>query len=520
MSMKNGSAESVLARAKREIEIRKKAQPDAKGGEAKSNPSNELNEIIDEQQPDEEVDPEVAAIMEKIKPVHDYKKKRNYSKIVVGYDSFLLTLDKKTIGYLDTKPSCLDGLTPEEEEDLRFLGVELIETIVHLLKLPMIVGETASIFFQRFYGLKSFVKHPFDHIVMACVLLATKIEETPRRPREIITVFDMLKQKYKQRENKSLKIDVLKIDVKYVMLKNNVVAAERRILCALGFVCQIKHPHGYIFVYLKTLKLIEDTEILNTAWAFMNDCMRTDLFLRYFPKTIAAACVVRVCRNSNPEVILPETDGFQWYEVYGVSSRDVEFIIKILDRMYLRTTSPDWTKLSDSVTEARRKKFGIEKVEDITEEEAKKSINAEEEESKKKQNGKDSTYAEKLNASPRKDVDNKLRRDDSKSKERYDSRKYNNDRFNRGSGRNDGRDDRNRRDDRSRKDRSEKDRKDRDRYGGGRRRSRSRSKERRGGDRDRTSHKDRSRQREVDKILKQRRRSRSRSPQRGRSQKV
>lgn len=50
------------------------------------------------------------------------------------------------------------------------------------------------------------------------------------------------------------------------MLKNNVVAAERRILCALGFVCQIKHPHGYIFVYLKTLKLIEDTEILNTAW--------------------------------------------------------------------------------------------------------------------------------------------------------------------------------------------------------------------------------------------------------------
>uniref|UniRef100_A0A914YV93 Cyclin-like domain-containing protein n=1 Tax=Panagrolaimus superbus TaxID=310955 RepID=A0A914YV93_9BILA len=517
MSTKNGSAESVLAKAKREIEIRKKAQPDPKG-EAKPNPLNDLNDFdkIDEQ-PDEEVDPEVAAIMEKIKPVHDYKKKRNYSKIVVGYDSFLLTLDKKTIGFLDTKPSCLDGLTAEEEEDLRFLGIELTETIVHLLKLPMIVGETASIFFQRFYGLKSFVKHPFEHVVMACVLLATKIEETPRRPREIITVFDMLKKKHKQRENKSIKVDVLKIDVKYVMLKNNVVAAERRILCALGFVCQIKHPHGYIFVYLKTLKLIDETEILNTAWAFMNDCMRTDLFLRYFPKTIAAACVVRVCRNSNPEVILPETDGYQWYEVYGVSSRDVEFINKILDRMYLRKLAPDWTKLLDSVAEARRKKFGIEKVEDITEEEAKKSINAEEEESKKKENGKDSTYAKKLNASPRKDVDNKQRREPSKNKERYDSRKYNNDRKDRG-GRGDGRVDKNRRNDRDRKDR-EKDRKDRDRYGG-RRRSRSRSKERRGGDRDRTSHKDRSRQREVDKILKQRRRSRSRSPQRNRSQKV
>ena len=116
----------------------------------------------------------------------------------------------------------------------------------------------------------------------------------------------------------------------------------------------------------------------------MNDCMRTDLFLRYFPKTIAAGCIVRTCRASNPEVILPDTDGFAWYEVYGVSSRDVEFIIKVLDRMYERNASPNWLKLLESVAEARRKKFGIEKVEVITEEEAKKSINDEEEESVKK----------------------------------------------------------------------------------------------------------------------------------------
>lgn len=100
--------------------------------------------------------------MEKIKPAPGYDKKRNYSDIVIGADSFLLRLDKKTKQYLDTKPSCLDGLTPEEEEDLRFLGAELIESIVHLLKLPMIVGETACIFFQRFYGVQSFVKYPIE----------------------------------------------------------------------------------------------------------------------------------------------------------------------------------------------------------------------------------------------------------------------------------------------------------------------------------------------------------------------
>lgn len=111
----------------------------------------------------------------------------------------------------------------------------------------------------------------------------------------------------------------------------------------------------------------------------MNDCMRTDLFLRFFPKTIAAACIVRACQQANPEVILPVTHGCGWYEVYGVSDRDVAYIIKVLDKMYLRTTPPNWTKLLQSVAEARRKKFGIEKIEVITEEEAKKSIIDEEE---------------------------------------------------------------------------------------------------------------------------------------------
>lgn len=119
---------------------------------------------------EEEEDPAVIALMEKIKPAPGYDKKRNYSEIVVGAESFLLSLDKKTRIYLDTKPSCLDGLTSEEEEDLRYLGAEIIETMVYLLKLPMIVGETACIFFQRFYGIQSFVRHPFEVSFLVCFI--------------------------------------------------------------------------------------------------------------------------------------------------------------------------------------------------------------------------------------------------------------------------------------------------------------------------------------------------------------
>lgn len=195
------------------------------------------------------------------------------------------------------------------------------------------------------------------------------------------------------------------------MMKNNVVVAERRLLLNLGFVCQIKHPHGYIYVYLKTLYLENNMRIFNTAWASMNDCMKTDLFLRYYPKTIAAACVVRTCKRSDPEFELPIIDGYHWYEVYGVSSGDVEHIIEILDRLYERKNAPDWIKLISSVAEARRKKFGNETVVKLSEEEAKRAIK--DEEAEKEENGK--SYSRKLATSPRKDEKRKSR---SRSKER------------------------------------------------------------------------------------------------------
>lgn len=140
----------------------------------------------------------------------------------------------------------------------------------------------------------------------------------------------------------------------------------------------------------------------------MNDCMKTDLFLRYYPKTIAAACVVRTCQRSDPEYELPVIDGFHWYEVYGVSSRDVSHIIEVLDKLYERKEAPDWDKLMATVAEARKKKFGLEKIDKVTEEEAKRAINEEEDE--KKSNGNNKTYSKKLN-SPRADAKDLKKKD-------------------------------------------------------------------------------------------------------------
>lgn len=53
---------------------------------------------------------------------------------------------------------------------------------------------TGCVLFQRFYYAKSLVRIPFDHVSMACICLASKIEEAPRRMRDIINVFNHIKQ--------------------------------------------------------------------------------------------------------------------------------------------------------------------------------------------------------------------------------------------------------------------------------------------------------------------------------------
>lgn len=54
---------------------------------------------------------------------------------------------------------------------------------------------TAQVLFQRFYYTKSFVKHKMLDTAMACIWLASKVEECPRRVRDVINVFYCLEQK-------------------------------------------------------------------------------------------------------------------------------------------------------------------------------------------------------------------------------------------------------------------------------------------------------------------------------------
>lgn len=169
---------------------------------------------------------------------------KKYGSVVITLENVLLPPEK-----LSPSPSQQDGLDQEIEMDLRILGCELIQTGGILLRLPQVAMAAGQVLFQRFYYAKSMVRYPMETTAMACIALASKIEEAPRKIRDVINVFNHIRQ---VKNGKTIQPVIL--DSNYIALKNQVIKAERRLLKELGFCCHVKHPHKIIIMYLRLLE--------------------------------------------------------------------------------------------------------------------------------------------------------------------------------------------------------------------------------------------------------------------------
>ncbi|KAL7239374.1 hypothetical protein ACSBR2_005309 [Camellia fascicularis] len=149
--------------------------------------------------------------------------------ICTAIDTFYLTDEQ-----LQNSPSRKDGIDEATETTLRIYGCDLIQESGILLKLPQAVMATGQVLFHRFYCKKSFARFNVkDNVYMlsdvgsdliylqrvaaSCVWLASKLEESPRKARQVLIVFHRMECR---REN--LPIEHLDTFPKYVFEELNV----------------------------------------------------------------------------------------------------------------------------------------------------------------------------------------------------------------------------------------------------------------------------------------------------------
>ncbi|CAF2126039.1 unnamed protein product [Rotaria magnacalcarata] len=245
-----------------------------------------------------------------------------YGRVVLTLSNVLLPPEKL---YPNPTPSIIEGLPYDVEYDLRLIGCELIQSACLLLKLPQTAVATGQVLFHRYYYSSSFVRRPMEIFAMACTNLAAKIEENARRIRDVINVFHHIKQ---VRSGKTIR--PLLVDQAYIDRKSEVIKAERRVLKELGFCVYVKHPHKMITMYLKVLEKERERNLVQTAWNYMNDSLRTDIFLRFTPETIACACIDLAARTL--QIALPKNP--PWYIIFGAKYDEIHFIMIAILRLY------------------------------------------------------------------------------------------------------------------------------------------------------------------------------------------
>jgi len=140
-----------------------------------------------------------------------------------------------------------------------------------------------------FHSFRSFPRYV---TACCCLFLAGKVEETPKKCKDIIKTARSLLT-----------------DQKFLTFgedpKEEVMTLERILLQTIKFDLQVEHPYGYLLKYAKCLKgdKTKLQKMVQMAWTFVNDSLCTTLSLQWEPEVIAVALMYLAGKLSKFEVV-------------------------------------------------------------------------------------------------------------------------------------------------------------------------------------------------------------------------
>ncbi|GFT39158.1 cyclin-K [Trichonephila clavipes] len=193
---------------------------------------------------------------------------------------------------LKHSPSILDGIDMERENRYRREGARFIINVGTKMGLRYDTMATGVVYFHRFYMFHSFKTFPRYVTACCCLFLAGKVEETPKKCKDIIRI-----------------AKTFLADAQFTQFgddpKEEVMTLERILLQTIKFDLQMDHPYGHLLKYAKSLKgdKVKLQNMVQMAWTFINDSLCTTLCLQFEPEVIAIALMYLAGKLSKFEVV-------------------------------------------------------------------------------------------------------------------------------------------------------------------------------------------------------------------------
>uniref|UniRef100_A0AAQ4NTL2 Cyclin-K n=1 Tax=Gasterosteus aculeatus aculeatus TaxID=481459 RepID=A0AAQ4NTL2_GASAC len=188
-------------------------------------------------------------------------------------------------------PSQSEGLDPATEARYRREGARFIFDVGTRLGLHYDTLATGIVYFHRFYMFHSFKQFPRYVTGGCCLFLAGKVEETPKKCKDIIKTARSLLN-----------------DIQFAQFgddpKEEVMVLERILLQTIKFDLQVEHPYQFLLRYAKQLKGDKNKvqKLVQMAWTFVNDSLCTMVALQWEPQIIAVAVMYLAGRLSKFDI--------------------------------------------------------------------------------------------------------------------------------------------------------------------------------------------------------------------------
>ncbi|RLM64249.1 cyclin-T1-2-like isoform X1 [Panicum miliaceum] len=217
-------------------------------------------------------------------------------------------------------PSRKDGITETKESELRHLYCSFIRDVGIRLKLPQMTLATAIMFCHRFYIHQSLAKNGWQTVATVCVFLASKAEDTPCPLDHVVRVaYETMYRRDTVAAQRIRQKDV------FEKQKALILIGERLVLTTIRFDFNIQHPYRPLFDAMRNLG-INQKEVKQVAWNFVNDWLKTTLCLQYKPQYIAAGSLYLAAKLHN--IKLPLHGAHVWWHQFDVAPKPLEAVIQ------------------------------------------------------------------------------------------------------------------------------------------------------------------------------------------------
>ncbi|KAK9704502.1 hypothetical protein K7432_010145 [Basidiobolus ranarum] len=215
---------------------------------------------------------------------------------------------------IEKTPSIQDGTPFEKELIERAKGCNFIVSVGRSLQLPQLTLATATTFLHRFFMRQSLKDYHYYDIGATCLFVATKVEETLRKLKDLIVVCV-------QKAQKNDKLLVEEDSKEFKRWRDMILYNEEIVMETICFDLAIEHPYVSLLRFTRELK--GSKPLAQTAWAFLNDSLRTTLCVTYRPHIVAAAALYIASKYLDEKLGDP-VEGKPWWEVVDASIQDIQ----------------------------------------------------------------------------------------------------------------------------------------------------------------------------------------------------